>query len=120
MFNSVVLFVTPSIWMFLSTPAGVFFMIVVAILLFIIIGLFIFLIGCEKTKIDKNNKNEIEKINNKDSEENTNKKDYEKRIESGDGVAANNLGVIYENEGEIDIAKKYYEKAEKLKTANNE
>ena len=53
MFNSVVLFVTPSIWMFLSTPAGVFFMIVVAILLFIIIGLFIFLIGCEKTKIDK-------------------------------------------------------------------
>ena len=32
MFNSVVLFVTPSIWMFLSTPAGVFFMIVVAIL----------------------------------------------------------------------------------------
>ena len=38
MFNAVGLFITPSIWMFLSTPAGVFFMIVVAILLFMIIG----------------------------------------------------------------------------------
>ena len=48
------------------------------------------------------------------------KKYYEKGIELGNGLAANNLGVLYEKEGKIDIAKKYYEKAEKLKTENNE